>query len=82
MSRPGTPLGLSPRGSYANLANAAESSSPSTPSRDEKDRLKAEMEVQARLKADDSDKSKKEEVGMPVASPGEVSIWLLESGSI
>jgi len=66
MSRPTTPLGFSPRGSFANLAEPA----PGTP-RDEKERLRAEMEMHARVKADDEEKAKKEEVGMSVACPGE-----------
>ena len=67
MSRPSTPLGLSPRGSFANLADAI----PGTP-RDEKIRIKAEMDLQAALQsqADIQEKAKKEETGMPVASPG------------
>lgn len=73
MSRPTTPLGLSPRGSYVNLANAIIDSTPGSPTRGEKDRLKAEMEVQQSLlkQADGQEKTKKEEAGMPVASPGE-----------
>ncbi|ORY21369.1 putative GDP-mannose transporter [Naematelia encephala] len=72
-SRPQTPLGLSPRGSYVNLANAVldRDSTPGTPTRDEKERLRAELEVrEALLKAEDKlESAKKEESPMPVASP-------------
>lgn len=66
MSRPTTPLGLSPRGSYVNL-HSAMLDSPS-----EKERIRAEKEVQAALlKAEDGiERAKKEEVGMPAGSPG------------
>ena len=70
MSRPSTPLGLSPRGSprgsFANLADAALFSGAP---RDEKERARAEIQ-KAMLKANDEEKAKKEEAGMPVASPG------------
>lgn len=42
------------------------------PSPSEKERLKAEMEVQAALlRADGAEKAKKEEASMPASSPGE-----------
>ncbi len=69
MSRPSTPFGLSPRGSFGNLADAA----PGTPTGDEKERVRAELQMQARLQEDVVEKAKKEEVGMPAASPGELS---------
>ncbi|KAL0247300.1 GDP-mannose transporter 2 [Cryptococcus tetragattii IND107] len=71
-SRPHTPLGLSPRGSYTNLASAAyDASSPGGHgAKDEKERLRAEREVQeALLKAQDGvEKAKKEEAGMPAST--------------
>lgn len=70
MSRPTTPLGLSPRGSFVNLADAAGNTNPI---RDEKERIRAELLVQAQLQSQsqaDEEKAKKEEIGMPVASPG------------
>jgi GDP-mannose transporter len=72
MSRPTTPLGLSPRGSFVNINHAAlVDSAPGTP-RDEKDRWRAEDEVrQALLKADGLEKAKKEDLTLPVGSPGE-----------
>lgn len=74
-SRPHTPLGLSPRGSYTNLASAAyDASSPGGHgAKDEKERLRAEREVQeALLKAQDGvEKAKKEEVCMPASTTGE-----------
>ncbi|KAE8541877.1 GDP-mannose transporter 2 [Cryptococcus gattii VGV] len=77
-SRPHTPLGLSPRGSYTNLASAAyDASSPGGHgAKDEKERLRAEREVQeALLKAQDGvEKAKKEEVGMP-ASTVVCGVW-------
>lgn len=77
-SRPHTPLGLSPRGSYTNLASAAyDASSPGGHgAKDEKERLRAEREVQeALLKAQDGvEKAKKEEAGMPASTVGECSI--------
>ena len=74
MSRPSTPMGLSPRGSFINVSQAANHDNGSgslTPT--EKGRIKAELEIhQALLKAEDGvEKAKKEEVGMPVGSPGE-----------
>ena len=71
MSRSTTPSGLSPRGSYVNLHAAMLESGSNTPS--EKERMMAEMEVQAALlKAEDgAERAKKEEVGMPAGSPGE-----------
>ncbi|OXB35778.1 GDP-mannose transporter 2 [Cryptococcus neoformans] len=72
-SRPHTPLGLSPRGSYTNLASAAayDASSPGGHgAKDEKERLRAEREVQeALLKAQDGvEKAKKEEACMPAST--------------
>ncbi|KAK8854545.1 GDP-mannose transporter 2 [Kwoniella newhampshirensis] len=75
-SRPQTPAGarpgLSPRGSYTNLAAAYENSTPSgaqTPN--EKERMRAELEVQAALlkAAEGAEKAKKEEAAMPAGSP-------------
>ncbi|EIW68378.1 hypothetical protein TREMEDRAFT_69337 [Tremella mesenterica DSM 1558] len=70
MSRPQTPLGLSPRGSYVNLAAAAADQSPLR-TVDEKGRIKAEAEVHAALMkaADGAERAKKEEVGVPASSP-------------
>jgi len=67
MSRPTTPLGLSPRGSYVNI-HSAMLESPS-----EKERVKAEFSVQAALlKLEDGlERAKKEETGMPAGSPSE-----------
>jgi hypothetical protein len=64
-------MGLSPRGSYVNLTHAAlAESAPGTP-RDEKERWRAEDEVrQTLLKAEGLGKAKKEELTLPVGSPG------------
>ena len=80
MSRPQTPLGLSPRNSYVNLREAADPHSHTAPNGlaspiraalDEKERLKAEMEVHAKLlREDGAEKAKKEEPGLPAGSPG------------
>ncbi|KAK6910944.1 GDP-mannose transporter 2 [Kwoniella mangroviensis CBS 8507] len=74
ISRPHTPNGLSPRGSYTNLSAALDASTPgsSTPAlMAEKERMRAEAEVrEALLKAaDGAEKAKKEETGMPAGSP-------------
>ncbi|KAL7422741.1 GDP-mannose transporter into the lumen of the Golgi [Cryptotrichosporon argae] len=89
MSRPGTPTGLSPRGSYVNLALLPEPTSshahstpsspiPGTPlsgpfiSGAEKDRLRAEQEVEARAAllqaADGLERAKKDAPAMPAAA--------------
>lgn len=71
MSRPTTPSGLSPRGSYVNLHSALlDKEGANSPS--EKERLKAEMEVQAALlrKEDGAERAKKEEPSLPAGSPG------------
>ncbi|WVQ72691.1 GDP-mannose transporter 2 [Cryptococcus sp. DSM 104548] len=81
-SRPHTPLGLSPRGSYTNLASAAyEASTPSglvSPGgnalgaiNDEKERLRAEKEVQEALRKaqDEEEKAKRQDLPVPASSP-------------
>jgi GDP-mannose transporter len=71
MSRPQTPRGLSPRGSYVNLLAAGESEKETfTPSKLEKERLKAEAEVQAALLRNGE---KAKEAAVPVGSSGEFS---------
>ncbi|WVO14439.1 GDP-mannose transporter 2 [Cryptococcus depauperatus] len=83
--RPETPLRPSPRGSYFNLAGAAanDAASPSgaiTPNSDlagnysikeEKEKLRVQREAQEKLLEvqDGLEKAKKEDAGMPVASP-------------
>ena len=67
MSRPSTPLGISPRGSYLNLTDA----SSGTPLRDEKGRLRLELGLLAQNRAEELEKAKKEEMRQPVAQPGE-----------
>lgn len=71
MSRPTTPHGISPRGSYVNLLEGREEGAFS-PSKIEKERLRAEAEVKASLlKEKDSEKSaRKEEPTVPVGSSG------------
>lgn len=77
-SRPSTPAGLSPRGSFVNLADASEPGSPLFNNRlvDEKGRIRAELEAESHAallrseQAVKADRAKKEEVGMPVGSPG------------
>ncbi|KAK1927351.1 hypothetical protein DB88DRAFT_477706 [Papiliotrema laurentii] len=76
MSRPTTPSGLSPRGSYVNLHSALlDKEGANSPS--EKERLKAEMEVQAALlrKEDGAERAKKEEPSLPAGSP----VWPIMS---
>lgn len=68
LSRPGTPSGLSPRGSYVNLLLAGKES-PIAPM-DEKDRLRAEAELRDRAQADLAERAKKDEGAMPAGSPG------------
>lgn len=71
MSRPQTPHGISPRGSYVNLLEGREEGTFS-PSKIEKERLRAEAEVNAALlreKEGQGDK-KKEEPPVAVGSPG------------
>ncbi|CAD6574424.1 MAG: GDP-mannose transporter into the lumen of the Golgi [Tremellales sp. Tagirdzhanova-0007] len=65
MSRPSTPLGISPRGSYLNLTDA----SSGTPLRDEKGRLRLELGLLAQNRAEELEKAKKEEMRQPVAQP-------------
>jgi GDP-mannose transporter len=71
MSRPQTPHGISPRGSYVNLLEGRENEAAAfSPSKIEKERLRAEAEVNASLlKERDGDK-KKEEAPVVVSSPG------------
>jgi GDP-mannose transporter len=81
-SRPATPAGLSPRGSYINLADAAEPGTPLFNANrvDEKGRLKAESEAESLLRSEmalKADRAKKEEVGMPAGSPSESSMHSL-----
>lgn len=74
MSRPTTPHGLSPRGSYVNLLAAGDSDKETfTPGKLEKERLKAEAEVNAALLKHE-EKVKKEEVVVPVGSSGETHL--------
>ncbi|ORX38268.1 hypothetical protein BD324DRAFT_620209 [Kockovaella imperatae] len=70
MSRPGTPT-LASRGSFANLANYKSGDASGQTSPTEVERNKAEEEFrQALLKAQDGiEKAKKEEMGVPAASP-------------
>jgi hypothetical protein len=76
MSHPSTPhrgpgMGLSPRGSFVNVAEAAEPGSPLI--RDEKARSRAEMEIRESFlkqeKAEKAEESKKVEI-TPAGSPG------------
>lgn len=61
-------MGLSPRGSFVNVAEAAEPGSPLI--RDEKARSRAEMEIrESLLKQEKAEESKKVE-SVPVGSPG------------
>jgi hypothetical protein len=74
MSRPQTPHGISPRGSYVNLQEGRDEAQQAlfSPSKIEKERLRAEAEVHASLlrKEDDGRDKKKEEVAPAAASPG------------
>lgn len=71
MSRPQTPHGISPRGSYVNLLEGRENEAPAfSPSKIEKERLRAEAEVKASLLREKDEDRKKEEAPAAVASPG------------
>ena len=70
MSRPTTPHGISPRGSYVNLLEGREEGAFS-PSKIEKERLRAEAEVNAALLKDKEGDKKKEEAPVSAGSPGE-----------
>lgn len=70
MSRPTTPHGISPRGSYVNLLEGREEGAFS-PSKIEKERLRAEAEVNAALLKDKEGDKKKEEAPVAAGSPGE-----------
>ena len=77
MSRPQTPHGISPRGSYVNLQEGRDEAQQAlfSPSKIEKERLRAEAEVNASLlRKEDGDK-KKEEVAPVAASPGTSTSW-------
>lgn len=70
MSRPTTPHGVSPRGSYVNLLEGREDGAGLfSPSKIEKERLRAEAEVNASL-LKEKDGEKKEEPPVPVGSSG------------
>lgn len=69
MSRPTTPHGISPRGSYVNLLEGREEGAFS-PSKVEKERLRAEAEVNASLLREKEGDKKKEEAAPPAGSPG------------
>jgi len=70
MSRPQTPMGISPRGSYVNLSEKREEQAMFSPSKIEKERLRAEAEVNASLLREKDDDKKKEEITAVVSSPG------------
>jgi hypothetical protein len=74
MSRPQTPRSITPRGSYVNLLEGRDREESQTamfsPSKIEKERLRAEAEVNASLLREKDDGKKKEEVVAAVASPG------------
>jgi hypothetical protein len=72
MSRPQTPRSITPRGSYVNLLEGKdrEEQAMFSPSKIEKERLRAEAEVNASLLREKDDGKKKEEVVAAVASPG------------
>jgi hypothetical protein len=72
MSRPQTPRSITPRGSYVNLLEGRdrEEQAMFSPSKIEKERLRAEAEVNASLLREKDDGKKKEEVVTAVASPG------------
>jgi GDP-mannose transporter len=69
MSRPSTPRGISPRGSYVNLLEGREEGAFS-PSKIEKERLRAEAEVKASLLKEKDGEKSKEEAPIPAGSPG------------
>jgi len=78
MSRPQTPHGISPRGSYVNLQEGRDEAQQAlfSPSKIEKERLRAEAEVNASLlRKEDGDNKKKEEVAPVAASPGTSASW-------
>lgn len=72
MSRPQTPRSITPRGSYVNLLEGKdrEEQAMFSPSKIEKERLRAEAEVNASLLREKDDEKKKEEVVAVAASPG------------
>jgi len=72
MSRPQTPRSITPRGSYVNLLEGKdrEEQAMFSPSKIEKERLRAEAEVNASLLREKDDGKNKEEVVAAVASPG------------
>lgn len=72
MSRPQTPHSITPRGSYVNLLEGRdrEEQAMFSPSKIEKERSRAEAEVNASLLREKDDSKKKEEVVAAVASPG------------
>ena len=75
-SRPSTPAGLSPRGSYVNLADVAEPGDPLFATRGERGRLNSLIDDEAQvalLKSEEkvkADQAKKEESPLPAGSPG------------